>query len=391
MTLHASDLFPNAQRARHYGTPPPDAASASSSTPDPAGLTPARLPEPAVPAPESTPGFAPPGASEPLEQAPAAPEQSPGEPFTGTSPSAPGGPSPAAYRTDLPEWAGPAADVLGDEPYDAFVRRVTGGGRSARRPWRERLRRTPGRRTAAPAREAPPPADPAVIRLPVTRTSMVTVCSPAAGAGRTSVTLMLAATLGRYRNGRTLAWEAAGGDGSLGRQAGAKPVFRGSIRDLPYVPGAGFDVLDGDNYAEDRDRPFEWLYAMLSRSYDILVLDSGSDLRAPAWSEVTRRADQLVVPVTVRADCVEAGLWTVRESAARSAIAVLSCTEPQTDPDRIRRIAERFAAMPCEVVVVPFDECLSRAGSAPYREIGDPARQAYLSVATTVMRSLTTA
>jgi hypothetical protein len=24
MTLHAGELFPNAQRARHYGTPPPD-------------------------------------------------------------------------------------------------------------------------------------------------------------------------------------------------------------------------------------------------------------------------------------------------------------------------------------------------------------------------------
>jgi MinD-like ATPase involved in chromosome partitioning or flagellar assembly len=244
---------------------------------------------------------------------------------------------------------------------------------------------------------------------------MIMVANPRSGTGKTPVTLMLAATFGHYRNGSTLAWEISGAGGALGRQAGSVPAFRGGKRDLPYPvgavpatgiaeaarpPGADFDVLASDDVAGGgeltSETSFERLHATLSRRYEMMILDSGNDIQAPGWVAAVRSADCLVVPITIRAYGSESGLWALHQAnafgqqrLARSAIAVLSCTDPRVDQETIARIAERYRTVMREVLVVPFDERLRRAETISYRKISEPARRAYANVAATVMHILT--
>ncbi|MFK3978854.1 MinD/ParA family protein [Micromonospora sp. NPDC050397] len=209
------------------------------------------------------------------------------------------------------------------------------------------------------------------------------VTNPQSGTGKTVVSLTLAATFGRLRKVPVLAWDLSGTHRTRGGSADP--------------PDADFDVLSADDLLAARltsSKSYVSLSRRLAQDYDVLLLDTGNDVTAPGWRAASSIADHLVVPTTLRPEGVDAGLRTLKylaplnlSSAARSAIAVICCTDPDTGSDTVERIAERYRPYVRDVVVIPFDESLRGGETVAYDELGAPAQGAYLELAAAVVRA----
>lgn len=204
----------------------------------------------------------------------------------------------------------------------------------------------------------------------------IMVANPYPGTGTTTTAFALAATLGQIRQVPVLAWDLTGTDG--------------------YRPplGYGYDVLAGTDLLAVGLRSADSLASLgsrLARDYEILVLDTGNDLDAPAWEAGDRIAGLVVVATTVDPEAVELGLLMLTALATgtdRPAIAVVSCVEPGTDPDLVEQVLARYRPHVRDIVVVPFDPALAYAETISYDDLGAPARHAYLSLAAAVVSVL---
>ncbi|SCL12969.1 MinD-like ATPase involved in chromosome partitioning or flagellar assembly [Micromonospora nigra] len=249
----------------------------------------------------------------------------------------------------------------------------------------------------------------------------VVVANPKGGAGKTPVTLGLAATLGWFRGGYTLAWDNNETRGTLGLRAEEAVHERNVVDLLKSIDGflnarasvghlggfvrpqsAHFDVLASDDVPGRMDvidaAGFHQLADVLGRFYRFMVIDTGNNVRAANWWAATSSADCLVVPTTVRADVAETGLWMLhhlarlgRTDLVRGAVAVVSCADPKVDHGLLTAIVERYREVVREVVVLPFDPRLSAGDRVTYRDLGEPLRRALLMAAVAVVDALSAA
>ncbi|WP_045739688.1 MinD/ParA family ATP-binding protein [Actinoplanes rectilineatus] len=325
MTLRAAELFPNAQRARHYGAPPPG---------------PERGPVPLQPPPSVL--TMPDGRVIPLLWD--------GESRTETDPV--------------------SADPL---PPDT----ETGGGTDTETETGTETEAETETDSVDEADEPEPEVDPAVhvagVRRALSYSPQIMVANPVSGTGKTTVTAALAATFGRVREVPVLAWELTGA------------VSAGEPR---YARGDGYDVLACEDLLAVGLTTPDSLVSLGRRmvgDYDVLVMDTGDDDTAAGWSAAATVADLVVVAVTSRPEALAAGLRILESMPERSAVAVVSCTTSDTDPQDVAWMVEQLRPYTSEVVVIGFDPVLSGAEAVRYDRLSSSTRQAFLALAATVM------
>jgi len=161
-------------------------------------------------------------------------------------------------------------------------------------------------------------ADRATVQRSFGRPVSIAFVNPKGGGGKTTCTLLAAATLGTHRGGGVVAWDCNETRGTLGLRAlpdtpttvwdllGHLDEFErpGSrIGDLAaYLRGQGearFDVLASDEDAANMEQvdgaACARILTVLQRFYKITCIDTGNNLRASNWQAVIGSADQLVV------------------------------------------------------------------------------------------------
>ena len=248
----------------------------------------------------------------------------------------------------------------------------------------------------------------------------IVVVNPKGGGTKTTVTMLLAATLGIHRGGYTLAWDNNETRGTLGWRA--NPVRHTNtavdlLRDLErftdvrgarvgdldnYVRAQGstqFDVLASDEDAAsaasiDADA-FNRLHSTLSRFYRLIVIDTGNNMRASNWQAAVAAADQLVIVSTVREDTAQSAAWLIdalratgQQDVVERAVTVLTAPARIADPDLSRRLHDHFGALTRTVIDVPHDPVLVPGGPIIYDTLNSQTRKAWLRVSAAVADGL---
>jgi len=248
----------------------------------------------------------------------------------------------------------------------------------------------------------------------------IVVVNPKGGGTKTTVTMLLAATLGIHRGGYTLAWDNNETRGTLGWRA--NPVRHTNtavdlLRDLDrfddvrgarvgdldnYVRAQGstqFDVLASDEDAAsaasiDADA-FNRLHATLARFYRLIVIDTGNNMRASNWQAAVAAADQLVIVSTVREDTAQSAAWLIdalratgQQDIVERAVTVLTAPARTADPALSRRLHDHFGALTRTVMDVPHDAVLVPGGPIIYDALSAETRKAWLRVSAAVADGL---
>jgi len=251
-------------------------------------------------------------------------------------------------------------------------------------------------------------------------TQTIVVANPKGGAGKTPMTLLLAATFGAHRGGYTLAWDNNETMGTLGSRAEAGTntaagnvigllgeidsflstrASVGSLGRFVRPQSAHFDVLASDDMPGRMEtvdgRAFDQLRDVLGKFYRIMVIDTGNNVRAPNWWAAVRSASCLVIPTTVQADAANTGLWMVdhlhrlgRSDLVHNAVVAVTCGDPRPSPALLNKIVEHYRGVVRDVVVIPFDRAVQPGLPIAHRSLAEPTRRAALSAAVAVVESM---
>ncbi|GAA1740342.1 chromosome partitioning protein [Microbacterium paludicola] len=424
-------------------TPAPPASAA------PAAIAPAAIaPAPAAPAPApdeivtSVPKSAPapaapaPAAPAPAAPAPAAPARAAAAPAA-PAPAAPARPAPAAPAPApaMPAAPAPAARASrpGEPTGDALTRRearlltardfaetakpvtpvpATEGFRGGVNKLGFRLKPGKAEQAKRDRREA--------IQRAFSGTKTIAVIGEKGGVGKTTTTYLLGATLGRVRGGSVLAWDNNEFKGTLGIRSLPSPDHDHTAIDLlDHVQSVGtgelssadlidfvraqgenkFDVLasqslDGDSDVIDEEA-FGLLHETLSRSYRVIIVDTGNNSKAGTWQSAVAEADVLVLTTIVKEDSARtlASMADTlvahgHEAKLRNAVTVMSHPSPTSYPDLERRLIAHMGQLTRKVVSVPFDTALDRGDVIDFEALSDESREAWLEVTAAVAEGL---
>ncbi|MFJ2193083.1 hypothetical protein ACIOJE_34940 [Kitasatospora sp. NPDC087861] len=348
--------------------------------------------------------------------------------------SATGGSSAAGPRNgaagfdQLPPTSPPVPGFDVDSSHAAAEPSAPGAGSEAGSParwgWRGQVRRLSGGliSPAASAAEAAYREEVALVQRTLRGPRTVVFVNPKGGASTTTSTLMAAHTLGVHRAGGVLAWDNNETRGTLGGRAmraghanTARELLanigqfedpeRARVDDLGlYLRGQGdgrFDVLASDDRpevtghiaADDVAR----LHRLFSRYYQLILIDTGNNMRAANWMRAVQAADLLVVTTTVRIDAANSALWML-DALERHVFGagqlrqrtVTVLTEPASTRDHKLRSAMEsiFGARTRAVAHIPFDPALVDGGEIDHDKISDRTHQAWLHACAEMSRAL---
>ena len=275
-------------------------------------------------------------------------------------------------------------------PKKSLFGALGGGGR------RRSAQQAPPEPMTFGAPQAPSHSDARLLRRRHPRPATIAVVNPKGGAGKTPLTLLLAAAFAEHTNGvlawdnnpfrGTLGWriETAEHGGTVGSLLADLDRLRGRELRLSDIDAYvhpqedGVDVLPGDPMAIETGTvggvQVEALWSHLNRYYRVIVMDSGNDERSPGWQSMIARADQIVVVSSTRYEVAESARLMLDSLSrgddharhlARSAVAVVSQAHPDEDIERdpslatARQIADGFAYLARASVVVPYDPAVA--------------------------------
>ena len=185
--------------------------------------------------------------------------------------------------------------------------------------------------------------------------------NPKGGAAKTTSALAAGFTFGTVRGGGVVAWDNNETRGTLGIR-GIRGAHRNTTRELledlgrfreVFESGAGdlatfvrsqgdalFDVLASDERPDVtgmiRADDFRRCTSCCERRYDVILVDTGNNLRAENWLAAAAAADLLVVTSTVREDTGYSGLWMLDALAGLR----LRVPEVQDDHGALRSVAD---------------------------------------------------
>jgi MinD-like ATPase involved in chromosome partitioning or flagellar assembly len=381
---------------------PPSAPSAEpqasvSSVAPPAQVPPAQVPPAQVPPAQVPPAQVPPTHPSPQPTSPRPPPArsltNSGQPPAVLLPTDPGRPpavSPPAEPRP-PVFLDPAGLTRTHRHRDPPALRAT-----------RAVRRVLGVGTSREVREAAAYAE--QLRQPVTTARRIAVLSVRGGAGKTTVTTLLATALAGGRNDRVLAVDAAPGLGSLALQAGA--TSRSSVTALgraaplrnfeeaePHLGRAdsGMWLLTGPpGDAGEPDPPtptYQAAVAALSRFFAVLVTDCGPDASSDLNREILADAHALalVTPATVDGlVSAYSGLGWLRRTLAALAsrtVVVLVNHSPHADGADLKRGSRALASQGVRVARFPYDRSLAAGARIEPHLLGEQTRQATLRLA----------
>lgn len=248
----------------------------------------------------------------------------------------------------------------------------------------------------------------------------IAVIGEKGGVGKTTTTYLLGATLGRVRGGSVLAWDNNEYKGTLGIRSLPSPDHDHTAIDLlhhvqsvgtgelssadliDFVRAQGenkFDVLasqslDGDSDVIDEEA-FGLLHETLSRSYRVIIVDTGNNSKAGTWQSAVEAADVLVLTTIVKEDSARtlASMADTlvahgHEDKLRNAVTVMSHPSPTSYPDLERRLTNHMGQLTRQVVSVPFDAALDRGDVIDFDALSDDSREAWLEVTAAVAAGL---
>lgn len=220
----------------------------------------------------------------------------------------------------------------------------------------------------------------------------LSVANGKGGAGKTPISILLAAVFAKWGGAGIAAWDNNQFRGTLGWRTASGP-HDATILDLlarvPYLlstearsadlahyvhhqPDDQYDILRSKpTDLADRQRvgpeDVDNIHQVLSKYYRMIIMDSGNDESDPMWRRMIDLTDQLVVPTTTREDHAEAAALLLEAltdqggAAARlaeNAVVVITQADPHAKTAEIAKIKAGFAGMVREVVHIPFDPAI---------------------------------
>lgn len=315
--------------------------------------------------------------------------------------------------TSRPSYADLASATSGDKPM------VASEG------WRRRMRlATLGLVKLRPGKqELSRIADERDAGLQLSRPMTVMVANHKGSAGKTPLVAMLSALLGRSRGGGVVAWDNNENQGTLGLRTAegrfpttavdlleAAELFesgRGGTGDLGrylrHQQAGPFDVLAS---AEDSrhtrligQEEFTRLHAILSRFYQLIVVDTGNSILSPNWIAAADSADVLVIPLRWSYDHVRCAQQMIvqlhemgRGDLVRNAITVISHVQgAAVDRENAPRWRQWFEENTAEVLEIPYDSHIDAGNRLSFDRLAAPTQRAFLRLGATVSRMLASA
>jgi MinD-like ATPase involved in chromosome partitioning or flagellar assembly len=250
------------------------------------------------------------------------------------------------------------------------------------------------------------------------RPRVIAFVNPKGGVHKTTATVLTAAALGSARGGGVIAWDDNELRGTLGLRAGTARharTIRHLVNDLARVEASGsdlaeqtddylrhssdgsFDVLAGDEdpkLARQLD-PTTVLRVLdiLTRTHDIICIDTGNNVESPNWKTVVSHADQLVVTSVPREDAAFTADWMLDLLLAdgytdlvKNAVTVLSCPTPHPG-ELLEDLKGHFKSRTRDVAVVPYDPTLEPGAAIKYSLLRESTRDAWLTAAAQIIEA----
>lgn len=237
------------------------------------------------------------------------------------------------------------------------------------------------------------------------------------GAGKTPTVVQLAATFARYSGAGVLAWDNNETDGNLSERTDpgrhratavdlsehAEEFMTAQARsgDLAeYVhrqPHDKFDALwsqlDDGTKRIMTGEDVATMHTLLSRFYQLLIIDSGNNDLAANAVAAFERTDQLIVPVTQADDKASRGWRNLDRFTQRggklaeladNAIVIVSCSEPGAH-ELAQQVAEGFRSRVSSAYVIPYDPALIR-GQILLGNTSEQTQDTWLQIAADIAR-----
>ncbi|ARQ69169.1 hypothetical protein CAG99_10110 [Streptomyces marincola] len=235
--------------------------------------------------------------------------------------------------------------------------------------------------------------------------------NPKGGAATTTSVLMAGRTFGVHRGGGVVAFDSNETRGTLGERA-LPAGHANTVRELlahldlferpaarlgdlaAFTRGQGpahFDVLASDERPTaagqlDGDA-FDRLHELLRRYYQLVLVDTGNNLRASNWLAAARQADLIAVTTTVSEDTASAALWMadtlerdVLGAGALKQRGVALVSEPGPAGGGVPReaVLGAFSERCAAAVRVPHDPALAGGGPVDHSRIRPSTHTAWL-------------
>jgi MinD-like ATPase involved in chromosome partitioning or flagellar assembly len=236
----------------------------------------------------------------------------------------------------------------------------------------------------------------------------IAVMSLKGGVGKTTTTIGLGATFASWRGDRVIAVDANPDFGTLAQRGPNETPS--TVRDLladqhidrysdirrhTSQSSSRLELL-----ASERDpavseafseSDYRAVHKILDRFYNIILTDCGTGLTHSAMNGVLDIADALVVVASPAVDSARSALatldWLRHHGHARlasSASVVVSSARPGGMPINLDKLTGYFQERVRSVVVIPYDGHLADGGEISLDLISRKARQAYMTLATSV-------
>lgn len=273
--------------------------------------------------------------------------------------------------------------------------------------WRARLGLKPSQRELAEQR------DDESVRMPFARPVTIMVANPKGGVGKTPTTLMLAAAMGVARGGGVIAWDNNELRGTMPDRSLSphRRTVRDMLSEAEFLsqPSAQFTDLSyyfnhqttgkfhtlgsaqTSGHVISRD-DFESIHNILSRFFQVIIVDTGNNEASPNWQAAAEEADCLVVPTKWRKDSLIPAarmLETLQElnSDLLNRTVVVATNGPADSQQSVRLSgAEFFGSYP--IVEVPTDPHIAEGGVIDYLKLQESTRRAALALAAEVARAI---
>lgn len=277
----------------------------------------------------------------------------------------------------------------------------------AKRGWRSVFGLKPSQRELAELR------DDESVRMSFARPVTVMIANPKGGVGKTPTTLLLASAMGVARGGGVVAWDNNELRGTMPDRT--LSPHRRTVRDLLSEadflgkPNAQFTDLSyylnhqttgkfhtlgsaqTSGHVISRE-DFERIHNILSRFFQVIVVDTGNNEASPNWQAAAEEADCLVVPTKWRKDSLIPAarmLETLQElnSDLLNRTVVVATNGPADSQATVRTSgAEFFGSYP--IVEIPTDPHIAEGGVIDHSKLAPATQRAALALAAEVARAI---
>lgn len=244
------------------------------------------------------------------------------------------------------------------------------------------------------------------------RCARIVVANPKGGVGKTPLAVGLGGKLAQIRGGGVVVWDAADAAGTTGSRSEsrlgrciseveANPDLYsqpGTISAAVATQSSFADILGSLHDREFTESSVQRVLWTLDRSYRISVADTGNVPHSPAFKELMRRADLVVVPTAITKDSVDkacALLQRMQDSPTgllqRAVVAVMHNRGPET-PGLGGEIDSIFHSHGVGAVVhIPFEPVLAAGTSITVADFTHESDIAWTRLAAAVATNLITA